>query len=216
MFGEIKPHIYLVSSIETSHKILDINKTILNQITKQKETKKNINTMKTTTKMYLTVMLSTACIMVYQYQLSKASFMTLQGGNTNNINGNNSSNEANEVLKKQHKINQHYNIVTIDENQNSNAHKSILEKQIATELLHRNGIQNNSNSVITSINNHFNTTVSSTETATSTSTKSNDKIVIIINNFQSYLIRFRYFARKICCFTISFTGIHHRPIKMEF
>lgn len=48
----------------------------------------SICTMKTTTKMYLSVILSTVCIMFYQYQLSKASFLTLQrgdvfGGNNN-------------------------------------------------------------------------------------------------------------------------------------
>lgn len=35
--------------------------------------------MKTATKMYLSVILSTLCIMFYQYQLSRANFLTLQG-----------------------------------------------------------------------------------------------------------------------------------------
>lgn len=43
------------------------------------------NNMKTSTKMYLSVVLSTACIMFYQYQLSKASWITLQTTN-NNVN----------------------------------------------------------------------------------------------------------------------------------
>lgn len=34
--------------------------------------------MKTATKMYLSIILSTLCIIFYQYQLSKASFVTLQ------------------------------------------------------------------------------------------------------------------------------------------
>ncbi|XP_055307498.1 galactosylgalactosylxylosylprotein 3-beta-glucuronosyltransferase P [Sitodiplosis mosellana] len=48
----------------------------------------SVCTMKTTTKMYLSVILSTLCIVFYQYQLSKANFVTLQrgdvfGGNNN-------------------------------------------------------------------------------------------------------------------------------------
>lgn len=41
--------------------------------------------MKTATKMYLSVILSTLCIMFYQYQLSKANFITSQ----RNIGGSN-------------------------------------------------------------------------------------------------------------------------------
>lgn len=41
--------------------------------------------MKTATKMYLSVVLSTLCIMFYQYQLSKANFITSQ----RNIGGSN-------------------------------------------------------------------------------------------------------------------------------
>lgn len=39
----------------------------------------NLVKMKTATKMYLSVILSTLCIMFYQYQLSRANFLTLQG-----------------------------------------------------------------------------------------------------------------------------------------
>lgn len=54
-------------------------------------------TMKTSTKMYLSVVLSTICIMFYQYQLSKASLLTMQNGNSANGNGNSNSIE-NEVV----------------------------------------------------------------------------------------------------------------------
>lgn len=40
--------------------------------------------MKTATKMYLSVILSTLCIMFYQYQLSKANFVTTQRNGGNN------------------------------------------------------------------------------------------------------------------------------------
>lgn len=40
--------------------------------------------MKTATKMYLSVILSTLCIMFYQYQLSKANFITTQRNNGGN------------------------------------------------------------------------------------------------------------------------------------
>lgn len=65
----------------------------------------SVCTMKTTTKMYLSVVLSTLCIVFYQYQLSKANFVSLQRndviGGTNSIltsdNRNINSKEAKEV-----------------------------------------------------------------------------------------------------------------------
>lgn len=72
--------------------------------------KQNIQTnktMKTATKMYLSIILSMVCIMFYQYQLSKANFITWQGGgntgsNTNSgiVTTNRNSIDANEVLLK--------------------------------------------------------------------------------------------------------------------
>lgn len=53
--------------------------------------------MKTSTKMYLSVVLSTVCIMYYQYQLSKASVWN--GSGTNNGN-NNIESEVNMALYK--------------------------------------------------------------------------------------------------------------------
>lgn len=50
--------------------------------------------MKTATKMYLSVILSTLCIMFYQYQLSKANFITT----TRNIGGNNAIISDNAVI----------------------------------------------------------------------------------------------------------------------
>lgn len=41
--------------------------------------------MKTATKMYLSVILSTLCIMFYQYQLSKANFVTQRNGGNNAV-----------------------------------------------------------------------------------------------------------------------------------
>lgn len=43
------------------------------------ESSSDLVKMKTATKMYLSVILSTLCIMFYQYQLSRANFLTLQG-----------------------------------------------------------------------------------------------------------------------------------------
>lgn len=66
----------------------------------------NKKTMKTATKMYLSIILSMVCIMFYQYQLSKANFVTWQGGggngNTNSgvVTTNRMGIESNEVLLK--------------------------------------------------------------------------------------------------------------------
>lgn len=59
-------------------------------------------TMRTTTKMYLSVVLSTLCIIFYQYQLSKANFITLQrndvSGSITNYNQNAVGRDIREVI----------------------------------------------------------------------------------------------------------------------
>lgn len=60
--------------------------------------------MKTTTKMYLSVALSTLCIIFYQYQLSKANFITLQrsdvSGGSNSIITNYNQNVVGKDIKE--------------------------------------------------------------------------------------------------------------------
>lgn len=64
----------------------------------------NNTTMRTATKMYLSIILSMVCIMFYQYQLSKANFITWQGGDGNTNSGiiaqNRNGIDTNEVLFK--------------------------------------------------------------------------------------------------------------------
>lgn len=129
--------------------------------------------MRTTTKMYLSIILSTACIMVYQYQLSKASFLTLQGNG-----GNNNSTETNEVLlKSQHKIN-HAN-QTMDKKQWENAHHNQLSKnQIATVMLVNHQNQNEINTQLTLSNIPITNNTNFISTTTFSASKTNGKTVI--------------------------------------
>lgn len=133
------------------------------------------NTMRTTTKMYLSIILSTACIMVYQYQLSKAGFLSLQGNGGNN----NNSAETNEVLlKSQHKIN-HTN-QTMDNEQWKNAHHNnqLSKNQIATVVLVNHQHQNEINRKLSSSNIPITNNINLISTATFSATKSNGKTVI--------------------------------------
>lgn len=57
--------------------------------------------MKTATKMYLSVILSTLCIMFYQYQLSKANFITLQRSST--VGGSNAVTIDNRIVNNEPK-----------------------------------------------------------------------------------------------------------------
>lgn len=71
--------------------------------TKEKTSFCSMLTMKTSTKMYLSLVLSTACIMFYQYQLSKASLLSWQS-NDGLVNNNGIENEVEKINVKTNKF----------------------------------------------------------------------------------------------------------------
>lgn len=82
------PQILKIDCYKYTHKNVCIIDNLNNET---KLFRRSIWKMKTATKMYLSVVLSTLCIMFYQYQLSKANFITSQRnvGGSNTISGEN-------------------------------------------------------------------------------------------------------------------------------